>query len=308
MSLPRLAVVGVGYLGTIHARILARHPGCVLECVADARPDRAAETARALGVDHCAGAAELPPGLDGVVVAVDTSAHEEVVGACLDRGCRALLVEKPLASTTAGGRRLTRACEDAGVPLLVGHLERFNPVLDTLAPHLDRPGFAEIHRLGAFVPRSLDQDVVVDLMIHDIDLLLHWLGEEVVDVRAVGVSVMTETIDIANARLHFSGGCVANLTASRVSRDKIRKVRIFQHDAYFSLDLQSQEISAFRRLPGKRGPEAVESLELPVAKHPPLDRELDHFLAVCRREADPRVDGRAALAALEVAERIKARL
>ncbi len=305
---PRLAVVGVGYLGSLHAKVLAQMPQCNVVFIADRDEGRAQAISSELDIPDWGSLESVPPDLDGAVVAVDTAQHLCVALTLLEKGTKTLMVEKPLAPTASDAKKIARACDEASVPLLVGHLERFNPVVEALDSHLTIPRFAEIHRLGAFVPRSLDQDVLVDLMIHDLELLLHWVKHPVEEVHAVGIPVVTPNVDIANVRLRFFGGCVANVTASRVSREKVRKVRIFQENAYFSLDLQNQTIEAFEKIPGKTGMEAIAPISFSVPEGQPLQRELAHLMAIISEKATPRVTGKQAIAALEVAEAVKLKI
>ena len=240
----KTAVVGVGALGSHHARIYHELPAANLVAVVDSRPDRAADVARKYGCAASTDYRDLINLADAVSLAVPTVLHAEIGSALLEAGLH-VLVEKPIADTLEGANRLIAAQKAFGRVLHVGHSERFNPALTQLHGHLTLPLFFEGHRLGAFVTRSLDVDVVLDLMIHDLDLVLSLVQQPLREIRAAGVPVLTPRIDIANARLEFENGCVANLTASRVSSEKVRKLRFFQPGQYFSLDFEKKETEIF---------------------------------------------------------------
>ncbi len=304
----RVAVVGVGHLGRHHARLLAAMPDVALVAVADIDAERAAGIAAAHGTTAVAGWEALPEGLDAVTIAVPTEAHSAVALGLIARGVH-VLVEKPLARSVAEADALIAAAAGRQVLLAVGHTERFNPAVTAARAHLTHPRFIEAHRLGTFPERSLDIDVVFDLMIHDLDLLLSIVGEPVVSVEAVGVPVLTPRIDIANVRLRFAGGCIANLTASRISRDRIRKIRFFQPQSYLSIDYAAQEVEHWTLGPGPAGTPAITGGKLDVAREEPLKRELEDFVAAVRDRRAPAVtgdQGRAALAlAAEIVERME---
>lgn len=300
----RMAVVGVGYLGRHHARILSQMPGVTLTAVVDPNRSRAAEVAAACGARALADVAELDPdAIDGVTIAAPTAAHHALARPLLARGI-AVLVEKPLARTLDEADDLIATAARAGAVLGVGHTERFNPAVAAALPFLRAPGFVEVHRLGTFPERSLDIDVVLDLMIHDLDVLLATVGGEVTRIEAVGVPVLTDRVDIANARLRFEAGCIANVTASRISRDRVRKVRFFQRDSYVSIDYASQEVEryALRRPPG--GPPVIEGGRLEVARDEPLRLELADFAEAVRQRGHPRVTGADGRRALALAQRV----
>ena len=240
----KTAVVGVGALGSHHARIYQELADADLVAVVDSNPDRAAEAARKYGCAVCTDYRDLIKLADAVSLAVPTVLHAEIGCALLEAGLH-VLVEKPIADTLEGADRLVAAQQASGKVLHVGHSERFNPALTKLREYLTLPLFFEGHRLGAFVTRSLDVDVVLDLMIHDLDLVLSLVQQPLQEIRAAGVPVLTPRIDIANARLEFENGCVANLTASRVSTEKVRKLRFFQPGQYLSLDFQKKETEIF---------------------------------------------------------------
>lgn len=299
----RVAVIGVGHLGRHHARLLASLPGAELVGVVDLDGARAAAVAAPHGVrawtDWRAALGEV----DAVTVAVPTAAHAEVALPFLERGVP-VLVEKPLARTVAEADRMIEAARRAGVALAAGHTERFNPAVAAARPLVRNPRFIEAHRLGAFPDRSLDIDVVFDLMIHDLDLVGTLVGGEVAAVDAVGVPVLTGRVDIANARLRFANGAIANLTASRISRDRVRKIRFFQRDAYVSIDYAAQEVEVWRLAPRGSGPPGIEGGRLEVARAEPLARELEDFLEAVRTGRPPAVPGEQGRAAVALAASI----
>jgi predicted dehydrogenase len=302
-GLLRVAVVGVGYLGRHHARILSQLAGVELVGVVDRNAPRAAQIAAACGTRAFADAADLPDGLDAVTVAAPTEWHHAIARPFLERGVP-VLVEKPLARTLEEADDLIGVAAARGTVLAAGHTERHNPAVAAALPLVDRPGFVEVHRLGTFPERSLDIDVVFDLMIHDLDVLLAAVPGELVSVDAVGVPVLTRRIDIANARLHFSSGCVANVTASRISRERVRKVRFFQPDAYLSIDYASQEVERWTlaRTPGAAP--AIEGGRIDVTREEPLRREMEDFVHAVRTGSEPLVTGTAGRRALALARRI----
>ncbi|GAB4232950.1 MAG: Gfo/Idh/MocA family oxidoreductase [Acidobacteriota bacterium] len=295
-----VGVIGVGSLGRHHARIYSQLPGVRLVGVADVREERAREVAGVYGARAYTDYRGLLGRVEAVSIAVPTTLHAEIGAAFLREGAH-VLVEKPMAADLAGADRLLEAAEAAGRVLQVGHVERFNPVLAAVLDQIRGPRFFEGHRLGVFVPRSLDVDVILDLMIHDLDLVLWLTGEEIVDIRAVGIPILTPRVDIANARLQFSGGCVANLTASRVSRERVRKLRLFQFHDYISLDFHGRTVEMYS-LAEANGERRVVERHPTVTEAEPLREELRAFLQAVRTGEAPRQccsgeQGRAALAA-----------
>jgi len=309
-----VGVVGVGYLGRHHARIYASLSGVTLVGVADTHAGRAAEVASRHGVQPFDDHRRLIGLVDAVSVATPTATHRAVSADFLTEGI-AVLVEKPIAGSLPEADDLVALAERSGALLGVGHTERFNPAVAALRERARDPRFIEVHRLGTFPARSLDIDVVLDLMIHDIDLVLAMArdagGAAVLSLDAVGVNALTRRVDIANARIRLSGGCVANLTASRISTGKVRKIRVFTRDAYISCDCADQSLERFslrRESDPAAPPEIVR--EAPVlTKDEPLARELRAFAAAASGGAPFEVTGgeaRQALAvALAVAERIE---
>jgi predicted dehydrogenase len=297
----RIAVVGVGSLGQHHARILSDMPGVKLAGVADPNEARAAEIAGKYGTVPF-NSPEALPEVDGVVIAAPTRLHCELAVGFLERGV-GVLCEKPMATSVEECDRILAARDRRGAQLLVGHIEHFNPGVQAIAPLVKSPGFLEVHRLGVMPGRSLDVDVVLDLMIHDIEIAQSLVGRPVAKVEAVGVHVLTPFVDLANARLTFEGGCVANLTASRISRERVRKLRVFQPEAYLSVDYAEQSVECYRVEAGDSTKQIVK-VPVEVEKREPLRCELDHFVDVLRGKAAPRVGGEAARAAVETAQAI----
>jgi len=300
----RIAVIGVGHLGQHHARLLAAMDDVELIGVVDTKPGRADEIAAKYRTRAFADAADVRPLVDAVTVAVPTETHVDIALPFVEQGT-AVLVEKPLASSLSAADRLIDAAERSGGVLAAGHTERFNPAVIAALPGVFNPRFIEVHRLGVFPERSLDIDVVFDLMIHDLDLLLATVQSEVVSVEAVGVHVLSPRTDIANARLRFASGCIANLTASRISRERVRKARFFQQDAYISIDFASQEVEVYRTvMPAGAARPTIQGGKLDVVKDEPLRLELVDFVDAARRKRPPVVTARAGRNALALATRI----
>jgi predicted dehydrogenase len=298
----RVAVIGVGHLGQHHARLLAAMPDVELVGVVDTKPGRAQEIAAQYGTRGFTDAADVRGLVDAVTVAVPTQSHVDVALPFVAQGS-AVLVEKPFASSLAEADRLMEAATRRGSVLAVGHTERFNPAVTAALPVISSPRFVEVHRLGVFPERSLDIDVIFDLMIHDLDLVLAVVGSDVTSIEAVGVHVLTPRTDIANARLRFASGCIANLTASRISRDRVRKARFFQHDAYISIDFASQEVEVYRTVMSDGRP-SIQGGKLDVPKDEPLRRELADFVDAARSGRAPVVAATAGRDALALATRI----
>lgn len=299
----RVAVVGVGHLGRHHARILSSLEGARLVAVVDTVPERAAEAAAATGARALADVRDLDGQVDAVTVAVPTELHRDIALPLLEQGM-AVLVEKPMARSLAEADELIEAARRSGATLAVGHTERYNPAVAAVLPLVTSPRFIEVHRLGVFPDRSLDIDVVFDLMIHDLDIILALVRSEVESIEAVGVPVLTSKFDIANARLRFASGCIANVTASRISRDRVRKIRFFQPDAYLSIDYAAQEVEGWRLVSRDGGRPAIEGGPLPVRRDEPLRLELADFVRAAREKTSPLVNGGAGRRALALATRI----
>lgn len=323
---PRLGVAGVGSLGYHHARIARGLEGARFEGFYELRPDRAREVAEALEIPAAESLEDLVGRVDALIIATPTSTHEEVARAAVSQGVH-VFIEKPIASTLDAADRILDDARRGGALVQVGHVERFNSALMAAAPHLDDPLFIESHRLSPFTERGTDVAVVLDLMIHDVDLVGSLVGRPVQDIQATGVPVLTPSVDIANARLQFEGGAVANLTASRVSTEKMRKLRIFQRSGYLSLDLASgtgeflrlkQELPALEAGAGGRTSLAalstgdlwglVDRIPLSSDDVEPLRREQESFLAAIRGMEPPVVSGEEGRNALELALSIESRI
>jgi len=299
----RAVVVGVGHLGQHHARILATLPGVTLAGVVDTDLARAGRIAAERETKAYADVSEVPGKIDVAVVAVPTESHARVAQGLLEAGVHTL-VEKPITQTVAEADALIALAKSRGVVLAVGHSERFNPAVVAARPYVKDPRFIEVHRLGQMPGRSLDIDVVLDLMIHDLDLILSLVPSDVEGVEAVGVPVLTPRIDIANVRLRFANGCIANLTASRISREPVRKIRFFQRDAYLSIDTAAREVEMWRLVPQPTGVPAIGGGKLEVAGDEALKSELEDFLGAVRDGRAPAVSGEQGRAALALATRI----
>jgi predicted dehydrogenase len=300
MSKFRVAVVGAGSFGQNHIRILRQLEGVELVAVVDSNLEAAVQS----GARPFADIEQLlsTSRLDAAVVASPTATHIDVASRLLEAGV-SVLVEKPIAQTSADGEKLIDMAKSRGLVLQVGHLERFNPAVLALEQAVTVPLFFEVHRMSVFTPRSLDIDVVLDLMIHDLDIVLSLTGAMPEEIRAAGISVLSPKVDIANVRLAFASGCIANLTASRVSTERIRKLRLFQPGEYLSLDYQKQELTRIGVRSGNMGFES-----LPVTPGEPLRLELESFIEAVQQRQKPRVDGQQAVNALRVGEAILAKI
>ncbi|MFW6085179.1 MAG: Gfo/Idh/MocA family oxidoreductase [Gemmatimonadota bacterium] len=313
MSRLRCGVLGAGRLGAVHARIFGEMGNVELVGVHDRRAGRAADVAGQCGCRAFDSVEALCGEVDAVVVAVTTSAHHPVAAAALEAGCH-VLVEKPLTPTLAEADDLISRASDAGLVLAVGHVERFNPVVRAARSLLDDPRFITCLRLARFQPRGTDVSVALDLMIHDIDLVLGLVESPVARVEAIGVSLITDTVDMANARLRFANGAVADVSASRASAGPARELRIFQRSGYFSLDLASGRGEFLRRRPAgeEESPagleDVVERQALAGDGVEPLRAELEAFAAAVRGEASDAVLGPAGREALEIALEIQTQI
>jgi predicted dehydrogenase len=305
----RAAVIGAGYLGRYHAQKYASMSECVLQAVVDADPEVAARVAAETGSRPVADYRELIGQIDVASVVTPTPRHFEIAAALLAAGVH-VLVEKPITTTVDEARQLIALAREHGRVLQVGHLERFNPAILAAEPQLTAPRFIECHRLAPFRVRGTDVNVVLDLMIHDIDIIQSIVDSEIESLDAVGAAVFSKQIDIANARIRFANGCVANATASRVSMKTERKLRIFLDDAYLSLDLQQKILTTIRKREGVAG-----ETELPVTiaeqsfdQGDALRAEIEAFLASCRGERAVAVSGEEGLRALQTAISITEKL
>jgi predicted dehydrogenase len=305
----RAAVVGVGYLGRFHAQKYAQAAGCELVAVVDAREPAREAVARELGTRAIADHRELLGQVDAVSVVTPTPAHYAIARDFLDAGAHVLL-EKPVTETAEQARELIALAAARGRVLQVGHLERFNAAVLAAEPHLQSPRFIECQRLAPFKERGTDVNVVLDLMIHDIDIVQSIVGAEIESIDSVGTPVFSAEVDIANARIRFVNGCVANVTASRVSLKTERKLRVFRDDAYLSIDLQQKILTVIRkRQPGDAaGPLPVTIEEQNFEQGDALKAEIESFLDCIRSGRRPVVSGEDGLRALETAIRITRQL
>jgi predicted dehydrogenase len=303
----RVAVIGAGAFGKEHARVYSEVARSHLAAVCDIDESRGRPVAERYGAGFVTDPRTLIGKIDAASLAVPTESHAAIACELLDAGI-AVLVEKPIARTPDEATRIIDAAKRSGAVLQVGHLERFNPAVMAAAKITTHPLFFEAHRLSVFTPRSLDIDVVMDLMVHDIDVVLSFVTSEVSEVRAAGVPILTPRIDIANARIEFASGCVANLTASRVSAERVRKLRFFQPREYVSIDYAAQEAAVVSVTPRPGGRPEFESRLLAVEQGEPLRLEIESFLAAIEG-APVKVtgeDGRRALSlAADVTERIR---
>lgn len=299
---PRVGVVGVGHIGKNHARLYAELATAQFTAIYDT--DRAVAQARSaeFGVAAAESLQEFAEQVDAASIATPTSTHFEIGRELLARG-KHLLVEKPIADNTAHASELAELAAARGLVLQVGHVERFNPVLGALEKRLTNPRFIEAHRLSPFPNRSTDIGVVLDLMIHDLEIILHLVRSPVQTIDAVGVPVLSRGEDIANARLRFENGCVANITSSRISPERMRKIRVFQENAYLSLDYQNQTGEMYRRTA-----EGLTKEEVEIEREEPLKRQLASFVECATTGRAPRVSGFQAAAALELAVEITKRI
>jgi predicted dehydrogenase len=298
----RVGVIGVGHLGKHHARILAAMPGVDLVGVVDTNLGRATEIASEYRTRPSLDWRELTGRVDAVTIAVPTETHLEIARPFLLAGVP-VLVEKPMARSLAEADDMIATAAKAGTTLAVGHTERFNPAVAVAREHLTDPRFIEVHRLGVFPERSLDIDVVFDVMIHDLDVILSLVKSDVESIDAVGVPVLTKRVDIASVRVRFKNGCMANLTASRISRDRVRKIRFFQPDAYLSIDYAAQKVEKFT-LNRLLGIPKIDGGDVPVVNEEPLACELADFVDAVKSKRQPLVDGQQGRRALALAQAI----
>ncbi|MFL6583005.1 MAG: Gfo/Idh/MocA family oxidoreductase [Chthoniobacterales bacterium] len=298
----RVGVVGVGHIGKNHARLYAELAGDGFTAIYDTDTARAAEIAAEYGVKAVSSLSEFTAGIDAASVATPTETHFDIASQLLAAG-KHLLIEKPITNKTAQAAELAASAAKAGIVLQVGHVERFNPVLSALEARLAHPRFIEAHRLSPYPDRSTDIGVVLDLMIHDLEIILHLVRSPVQTIDAVGVPVLSRGEDIANARLRFENGCVANITSSRISPERMRKIRVFQEDAYLSLDYQNQTGEIYRRTT-----DGISREEVEIERDEPLKQQLASFLECAASGRTPKVSGFEATAALELAVEITNRI
>jgi len=295
MDKVKVGIIGVGYLGMQHARIASYLEEAELKAVADIDFKKALEIGNRHGVSYYQNYEEMMDEVDAGIVSTPTSEHFRISMSLLERG-KHVLVEKPITETVEQAEQLVELARKNGLLLQVGHLERFNPAVEVVENMISDPKFIEVQRLGSFSARSLDVDVVKDLMIHDLDIILALIKDEVNVIRSSGIHVLSDKVDIANARLEFKGGCVATLTASRVHQGKVRKLRIFEPTSYYSIDYIDQEVKVFP-LSGRQ----TDIKTLKTKKEEPLKKELENFLR-CQAEGRPgKVSGEEGLRALRLA-------
>jgi predicted dehydrogenase len=298
----RVGVVGVGHIGRNHARLYAELPGAQFAAVYDTDQARALQVADEFRVPAVASLQEFMEQVDAASVATPTNTHFEIAQKLLTQG-KHLLIEKPIAENTAHASELAELAAARRLVLQVGHVERFNPVLSALEKRLTNPRFIEAHRLSPYPNRSTDIGVVLDLMIHDLEIILHLVPSPVQTIDAVGVPVLSRGEDIANARLRFENGCVANITSSRISPEQMRKIRVFQENAYLSLDYHNQSGEIHRRTA-----EGITREEVEIEREEPLKRQLASFIECAHTGRAPKVSGFQAAAALELAVEITKRI
>jgi len=298
----RVGVVGVGHIGKNHARLYAETDAVDFTAIYDTDAANAAKVAERYKVRAAHSLGEFAELVDAASIATPTNSHFVVARPLLEAG-KHLLIEKPIADDTAQASELARLAAERQLVLQVGHVERFNPVLSALEARLTHPRFIEAHRLSPFPNRSTDIGVVLDLMIHDLEIILHLVRAPVQSIDAVGVPVLSRREDIANARIRFENGCVANVTSSRISPERMRKIRVFQEDGYLSLDYQNQSGEIYRK-----GATGIERASVEIEKEEPLKRQLLSFIECARTGLRPKVSGFEATAALELAVEITKRI
>lgn len=298
----RIAVLGTGFLGRTHARVLTEMPEVDLVGFIEPRDEAAAEVTSKLGLRRFRALEELEGLIDAAVIASTTDMHGRIAEKLL-LGDVDVMIEKPITADPDEARRIIALAAERGRLIQVGHVERYNPAILAAIPHIGKPRFVEADRLGVFSGRSLDIDVLLDLMIHDLQLVLSLLGSDVVAIHAVGIPVLTEKVDMANVRLELASGAVANLTASRVASERVRKFRLFGSHAYISVDTREQEVHGYRLTTAGERP-GIEPLQLEVQKKEPLRAELEAFVDCVRTRRRPLVAGEDGLAALELAIRV----
>jgi predicted dehydrogenase len=298
MKILRVGVVGVGHIGSNHARLYAEIPTAEFTAIYDVDPARANSIAKKFRVTAAKSLDEFAELVDAVSIATPTNSHHGIAIALLQRG-KHLLVEKPITENPQHATELAELAARNQLILQVGHVERFNPVLSALEARLTHPRFIEAHRLSSYPNRSTDIGVVLDLMIHDLEIVLHLVRASVQNIDAVGIPVLSKGEDIANARIRFENGCVANITSSRISPERMRKIRVFQEDAYLSLDYEKQAGEIYRLENGK-----IMRDKVPIEREEPLKQQLVSFLECATTGREPRVSGFQATAALELAVEI----
>ncbi|MCJ7680754.1 MAG: Gfo/Idh/MocA family oxidoreductase [Candidatus Aminicenantes bacterium] len=294
----KVGIIGVGYLGTQHARILSYLEEADLKAVVDIDFNKAMQIGNRHNVKYYENFEDILDEIDAGIIATPTSEHFKIADRLLREG-KSVLVEKPITQTIEEGEQLVALAEKYGSIFQVGHLERFNPAVEALEDLISEPRFIEVQRLGSFSARSLDIDVVLDLMIHDLDIILSLIDDEVKTIRSSGIHVLSDKIDVANARLEFESGCVATLIASRVHQGKVRKLRIFEPTSYYSIDYIDQEVKIFP-LNGMQ----TDIKKVKIQKEEPLKKELQNFFRCIKKGETGKVSGSEGLRALKLAYRV----
>ncbi|HYH07136.1 MAG TPA: Gfo/Idh/MocA family oxidoreductase [Thermoanaerobaculia bacterium] len=299
----RAGVIGTGYLGRLHARILTEIPDLTVAGFVEPGDAVAAEVEANLKIQRFDSVSALAKAVDCAIIATPTTTHFTVARELLEAGVD-VMIEKPITATVDEAKRLIEIADRNGRIIQVGHVERYNPAIVAVADLVRNARYIEAERLGVFVPRSLDVDVLLDLMIHDLNLVLSLQQQKVVEIRAVGVPVLTDKVDMTNVRLELENGAVANLTASRVSQERVRKQRFFGSDFYISVDTKEQEVKGYR-LADDQGQRALRPVELTVTKKEPLRAENEAFLDCVRNRTRPTVSGEDGMEAVELALRVR---
>lgn len=307
MNKTPVAVIGSGYLGRFHAEKYANHPEADLIAVVDTNHDRALELARQTNTEPLVNYKDLYAQAHAVSVVVPTPLHHAIAKDLLEHDINVLL-EKPMTTTLKEADDLIATAHNKGLILQIGHLERFNPAFLAAENIIKNPLFIESHRLNSFQERGTEVDVILDIMIHDIDIILNLVNAEVKEIHAVGIPVISSMIDIANARLEFENGCVVNVTASRISDKSMRKIRVFQHDAYISLDFSAQEVSVYRKIEDEGRIPYIASEKPEIEPKDSLEEEIRCFLKAVKQKSEPLVSGESGRRALKIALEITKQL
>ena len=307
MNKTPVAVIGSGYLGRFHAEKYANHPEADLIAVVDTNHDRALELARQTNTEPLINYKDLYAQAHAVSVVVPTPLHHAIAKDLLEHDINVLL-EKPMTTTLKEADDLIATAHNKGLILQIGHLERFNPAFLAAKNVIENPLFIESHRLNSFQERGTEVDVILDIMIHDIDIILNLVNAEVKEIHAVGIPVISSMIDIANARLEFENGCVVNVTASRISDKSMRKIRVFQHDAYISIDFSSQEVSVYRKIEDEGRIPYIASEKPEIEHKDSLEEEISCFLKAVKQKSEPLVSGESGRRALKIALEITKQL
>lgn len=300
----RIGLIGAGRMGQFHAKLLAQNPQANFSAIVEADASRGQSLAKKFKTEYLKSPAELLGKVDAAIIATPTPTHHKI-GMQLLEGGIACLIEKPIASTLGEAEDLIRASERSNRVLQIGHVERFNPAVIEAARHIKSPRFIEVSRLGPYDPRVADIGVVLDLMIHDLDMVLFLVGAEVTRVEAFGARVLSQHEDIAKVRLHFANGCIADLSASRVSLERYRRIRIFQRDSYLSLDYADRKLKIYKKKAAVvKSLTDIQILNPKLAKQDPLTLEIDHFIDCVLEGRSPRVSGKHGKDALQLAKEV----